>query len=1063
MRKNTGAHLTGLVCLLLFGSGACALVYQVAWLRLLRLVFGGTTAASAAALAIFLGGLGFGGLWFGRRTDSSRNPLRLYGQLELGVAALAMISPLLIMFVRSVYLGIGGSTTLGTPGGTVLRLLLAAIVLGPATFLMGGTLPAAVRAVEAASDRSRAHVGLLYGANTLGAVVGTLWATFAALEWLGTNATVWSAAVINAAIGGAALVLAGAGDRESHVREDDGPVRSDNGDLPLLRDSAGPTAPVTFVLAAAAVVGGAFALMELVWYRMLAPLLGGSTYTFGIILAVALLGIGAGGLLYSAGDTRRSPTLVGLSMTAALEALFIAMPYALGDRIAVLALVLHPLAAFGFAPGVLGYALVTALVVLPTAIIAGYQFPLLIGLLGAGDERVGRHVGQAYACNTLGAIIGSLAGGFGLLPIMSAPGLWRATVFFLGGLAIAAAVVGRSRRSNGAAFVILVSFALCGDWTPGPTALWRHSGIGAGRQKTPQSANELHRMANDVRRGILWEVDGVESALALDRSDGYAFVIGGKSDGSALSDAPMQVMSGLVGAVLHPEPKRALVIGLGTGSTAGWLARVPSIERVDVLELEPAMRYVAEVCAPVNESVLDNPKVNLIIGDGREYLLTTGAQYDLIFSEPSNPYRAGVASLFTREFYEAAAAHLRADGMFSQWVQAYDIETSSLASIYATLGTVLPTIETWEMDRGGDMLLVARPENEGHNVARVRARVMTEPYRNALSFAWGVGDAEGFYSAFVGGPPLATALARDATAAVNTDDRTSLEFAFARSVGRGNLLRIDELRTLAKDLGCARPMPVQGDINWSVAEELNSVRRIAQHDMPAADVGTDSRGVRMLARRAYVGGRPGEALQRWFSQDGAPMSPMDLGMLGEILANAGDSRASQYIEMLRPEQPVEAEALTALWFFRAGEAATAAKHLGDAFRMYRTHPWAYRPLLGRAMDLAWHIAGTEPELAAGLSDALAEPFAVRAQDMKRISTRAAIAMLPALQSQCVDALAELEPNPLWDESFLEQRQQCYEREGSPLAERAAADLRRFRAAAPGRFPTAVASEPTAPQ
>ena len=203
----SGAAGPPVVACLLFGSGGCALVYQVAWLRLLRLVFGGTTAASAAVLAIFLGGLGFGGLVLGRRADRTDRPLRLYAALELGVAVAAAASPLLVMLVRHLYIALGGVQALGMPLARALRLALAAVVLGVPTFLMGGTLPAAVRAVEVEDDAARRTTGFLYGANSTGAVLGTLWATFVALEWLGTNATVWSAAVMNAVVGLAALAL----------------------------------------------------------------------------------------------------------------------------------------------------------------------------------------------------------------------------------------------------------------------------------------------------------------------------------------------------------------------------------------------------------------------------------------------------------------------------------------------------------------------------------------------------------------------------------------------------------------------------------------------------------------------------------------------------------------------------------------------------------------------------------------------------------------------------------------------------------------------------------------
>src|SRR5262249_45282173 len=247
------------------------------------------------------------------------------------------------------------------------------------------------------------------GLNTLGAVVGAAASTFVLLEVLGTRRMLWAATLVNVAVAITARSLARSVPDQKQA---------------LAAAAAGPPAKAhRFVLAPAAAVGFAFFLMELVWYRMLGPLLGGTVFTFGLILATALLGIGIGGALYGR-FVRGRPTLAAFAMTSLLEALLVALPFAAGDRVAVLALLLRPLGALGFGGYVASWAVVTSLVVLPVAIVAGIQFPLLIALLGPARKDVGRHIGLAYAANTFGAIAGALAGGFGLLPLLSAPGCW---------------------------------------------------------------------------------------------------------------------------------------------------------------------------------------------------------------------------------------------------------------------------------------------------------------------------------------------------------------------------------------------------------------------------------------------------------------------------------------------------------------------------------------------------------------------------------------------------------------------------------------------------------------
>jgi spermidine synthase len=1029
---------SGFIALLAFGSGACALVYQVAWFRLFRLVFGTSTAATAAVTAIFLGGLGIGGLVLGRRADRATNPLRLYARLELGIAAGAALSPLLIAVARSIYIGAGGTLALGAPLGTIVRLALSALGLGLPTLLMGGTLPAMVRAVESAADQPRRWLGVLYGTNTVGAVAGTIAATFWSLEHLGTRATIWVAALVNAGVAIAALALSRPAAAEQR----------------LTGVESAACAPAWVVLSAAAVVGFAFLLMELVWYRMLGPLLGGTSYTFGLILALALAGVGLGGLVYGA-TARRVPTLGAFALTCALEALCIVVPYALGDDLAVFALAARD-QVFTFRGLIVGWSLIGAGVICPAAIVAGYQFPLLVGLLGRGDARVGENVGRAYATNTLGAIVGSLAGGFGLLPILSAPGAWRLVVYVLAALAAAVAVYGmRSSRRFGSAVAatIVAIVAVAGCFAQGPTAFLRHSGIGAGRLHVPLgNPNEIRAAMNRTRLATFWDADGVESAVALDREDAFSFFVNGKSDGNSIGDAATQVMLGLLGAVLHPNPTRALVIGLGTGETAGWLAQVDSIERVDVFELEPTILRVADDCAPANHRVLANPKVHIVIGDARELLQTTASTYDVIASEPSNPYRAGVASLFTREFYAAAAARLNPSGIFVQWVQGYEVRADSLRSIYATLGDVFPAIETWELDADRDLAYVAGRSALVHDIARIRERVNTEPYRSALALSWGVGGVEGLYAGFLGTPEFAADFRNGGRAVVNTDDKTNLEFAFAQDVGFAAIDIGHEMRDAARERGHGRPVVINGAVDWAIVIERQVARSIAQEEVPDAvdETGDDAVNARQEARRVYADGHLADAGTAWQSQSAEPAVLSDLRLVAETLAAAGDARAPEYVEQLRGMEPVEAEALLALWSQQSGDFAAAVDHIIEAVRRYRTHPWANRTMLFRVFDGLTRILESDPDAAARVYEALAEPFSVRALDFTRMTLRAKISFAPELQRLCVPGLAPLEPNVPWDRLLLRGRAECYQRAGHPLAAVAAAQFALFSANPPPR-------------
>ena len=358
----------------------------------------------------------------GKRADRAPRPILLYAKLEIIAAVLAAMTPGFLWLTRKAYIAAGGSAAVSPVGATALRLLLTTVVLFAPTFVMGGTLPAAARGIETERDTRRRGVGLLYGCNTLGAVFGCVLANFVLLEAVGTRSTLWVAAAANLAI---ALVARSMGQEMPARRRRVStatPSGSDAEPAPKSRRPRKPGSAPAFVLAASGAVGFAFFLMELVWYRMLGPLLGGTVFTFGIILAVALFGIGLGGACYSFFGSERQATLSGFALTCLLEAFFIALPYALGDRVAAIALLLRPLGQMQFSGLALGWTIVTAIVVLPASFMAGVQFPMLIALLGRGRDRVGSHTGLAYAANTGGAIAGALAGGFGLLPALTVLG-----------------------------------------------------------------------------------------------------------------------------------------------------------------------------------------------------------------------------------------------------------------------------------------------------------------------------------------------------------------------------------------------------------------------------------------------------------------------------------------------------------------------------------------------------------------------------------------------------------------------------------------------------------------
>jgi spermidine synthase len=1041
------------VALLLFGSGASALIYETVWLRQFRLIFGASTPASAAVITVFIGGLGLGGALLGSRADRSRNPLTMYALLELGVTICAALTPILFWIVRAGYLTVGGSFAIGMIPATALRLLLAVLVLGAPTFLMGGTLPAASRAVERSGDSSRSGVAVLYALNTGGAVVGAMLATFLLLERLGNLRTLFAACGLNALVGVTALLIASSvrspGKRSRILRDEieDSPAGEESEGVALV-------AAPGFVFAAAAVVGFAFLLMELVWYRMLAPLLGGTTFTFGLILGVALFGIGCGSFAYATGRRQRA-SLTGFALCSALEALALAVPFAVGDRVALFALFTRQLGSIGFSGYVLSWCLVAGFVVFPAAFASGVQFPLLISLLGEGRANVGRHVGRAYAWNTVGSILGSLAGGFGFLPFLTAQGTWRLAVGVLITLVIATLI--QAKRPGIAAVPVAITAvaAVALLFSEGPTAFWRQTPIGAGRaDQAKMNPNKVIDFMHTRQRTTFWEADGLESSVSVADSDGFAFVINGKGDGHARLDAGTQIMGAVLAGLLHPHPRTAVVVGLGTGTTAGWLAALPGMQHVDVVEIEPAIRHVAELCTPVNRDVLHDPKVTVVLGDGREFLLTHRGQYDVISAEPSNPYRAGIASLFTSEFYRACRTRLAPGGMFIQFLQAYEVDAATIRTVYATITSVFPHVETWQSQHG-DLLLVGSLAPIPYDTATIASRLRSPVVSRGVWNAWWAAEPMAVLAHYVGGDRSARTLA--AGVPKNSDDRTFIEYSFARTLGNNDSFDIADLRAFARLESDSLPSCITDPRDVATIERRRMTMGIP--DVSEAKVGSFLNNEPRLvgiAASAYVTADYNTVWTLWQSL-GDPTTPLEAVMYADALARRGDPSAEPLIERLRAVAPTEADVLLSELRFRQGNVAASAAALTAAFHAYRRDPWPLPIVMNRAIVVAADMArqpGFEPVLPQ-IAEALSQPFAIHMFEEFRKSALFLVLKQTSPPWGCseqeMQIIHDYEPHVPWQEPYLARRAQCYEQGHLAASPDAARDLQQFLAAAPKRL------------
>ncbi len=676
-----------LLLVLSAGSGCAALIYEVVWFQLLQLVIGSSAVSLAVLLGTFMGGMCLGSLVLPRFVSARRHPLAVYAVLELGLGVLGFAVPLAMPLVNQLYTEAAGQGL----SSLLLRGLICAACLLPPTVLMGATLPAVARWVEA-SPRGVSWLGLFYGANIAGAVFGCLAAGFYLLRVHDMATATHVAAGLNVGVALLALALA----RLTAYRPAEAaPPRAGRGPWP--------------VYLAIALSGACALAAEVIWTRLLALLLGATVYTFSIILAVFLVGLGlgsaAGALL--ARTRLRAVVLLGVCQ------LLLAGAVAWAAQMLANSLPYWPInPALSRSPWVdFQLDLVRCLwAVLPAALLWGASFPLALAA-AAGRTDPGRLAGRMYAANTAGAIVGAVGASLVLIPELGTQEAQRILVW-LSALAALVVLAPRLRPARRAARgVVLAGLAVC---VGGPAALLAWS-----VPETPWEVVAFGRLLPTYPGGWtgLYVGEGMNSSVAVTQTNNghRCFHVSGKVEASSEPrDMRLQRMLAHIPAVLHPRPRSVLIVGFGAGVTAGSFVPHPEVERIVICELEPLIpKAVAPYFARENYDVVNDPRVRIVYDDARHYVLTAEEKFDVITSDPIHPWVKGSATLYTKEYFELCKRRLKPGGLLTHWVPLYGGDLESARSAIATFFQVFPNGTVWSNDQddmGYDLVLLGQAE-----------------------------------------------------------------------------------------------------------------------------------------------------------------------------------------------------------------------------------------------------------------------------------------------------------------------------------------------------------------
>ncbi len=719
------------VCFLF--SGVSALIYQVVWAKYLSLYVGSTAIAQVIVLSTFMGGLALGGYIFGRLADRVLSPLKLYVYLEFGIGVYALFFHLVFFSSRAFFLS--AISWLGLTPGTLLYLKIAACMLTillPTT-LMGGTLPALGRHMLRHLHVIGPRISLLYFCNSLGGVFGCLLAGFYLIQTFGLQFSVILAGAINIIIGLIALIIArdSASTAEDELQEEEQRREKEAAAIRL------PNWVFIALLTCVAFSGGVSLVYEVVWIRLLNLVLGGSTFSFTLMLGTFILGLSMGGFLLS---LRKKPThyrvifgfselAVGLLILLSLP-FYTKLPFYFNQLTTILRNETYSFGIYQF----LKFFLCAAVMFVPT-ILQGITLPAATKVLTRDLRTVGSRIGRIFAINTIGTVIGSIAAGFLLIPWLGLQRTLELAVYTNIVLAIVIlSTIAHAVLRKRCLIAAIVLTLIMSVWYFGFGASWNRDALAFGLFRMKERLSYSAWMKILETKGVLYHHDSVDNTVQVisDTGTNLTLYVNGKADASSFTDMPTQKTMAHLPLLLHPNPRRILIVGVGSGSMIGAATMYSEVEHIDVVELSHNIVKASKLFADFNHRYWEDDRVHIYLEDAKTFLQLSDNKYDVIISEPTNPWVAGIASVFSSEYYAACKARLHPDGFFVHWNQFYELEDVIFLLMLETYSEIFPNFTMWQTTFG-DIIYLGAKKTFSHNFAQMQQRMQQDAVRQDLA------------------------------------------------------------------------------------------------------------------------------------------------------------------------------------------------------------------------------------------------------------------------------------------------------------------------------------------
>ena len=779
------------VFLFFFISGATGLIYEVVWTRLLTLVMGNTQYSIATVLTAFMGGLALGSYAGGKVIDRVFNPLAIYALLEGAIGLYCLAIPSFIDWAfplfKSIYLNSGSSYT----EASFYRFLICGSILLIPTTCMGATLPILSKYVSKEPGFIGRDVGTLYSINTFGAVFGAATSAYVFLRLLGLSATIQLAAGFNIGIAIIIFLIFRPGwNRPAQGRSEpaqgrseyaDNATRSAGGDVNHAKtadssQSIGLSPPGRgwkdrFILLAFGISGFCALVYQLTWNRILSLLLGSSVYAFSLILSIFILGLAFGTVCFSRWVARMKDLLkvFGLLQIGIGVSALAALPFF--EEIPFVNRWVYQNWNIDFSSVQLSNLLIIFSLLFVPTFCMGAQFPVVVKLLTRGLSRLGSDVGRVYASNTVGTIFGSFAGGFFMIPVLGIQNSVLTAVFINVLLAGGLLSLSRSFTTSMKLYGLPAVFLVC-LWGAYSMNAWDKAVISSG-SFMPYRIKDLHE-AEAGNNKILFYKEGTHTTVTTELAvSGNIFLrVNGKTDASLALDMRTQLLSGYLPMFFQKDPQSVLVIGQGSGITLGAVEQFPAAKAIDLVEISPAVIEGSRFFGPFNHHALDDDRLTLILEDGRNHVALSDKKYDVIISEPSNPWISGVGALFTLDFFQLLRNRLTDDGLACIWVHT-NMSPQSFKSITRSFSTVFPHVTMWESIVGDDYLLIGSSKEYGLPYEKVDNLLKEKSIRQDLKRI-GIHSVRDLFSLMIMSRDQILRFSDEAP--LHTDDNSLLEF-----------------------------------------------------------------------------------------------------------------------------------------------------------------------------------------------------------------------------------------------------------------------------------------------